>query len=299
MKILVTGANGFLGKSIVEELSKGNTLFSLSRSSGDYKVSLDHEIPVFNQKFDLVIHAAGKAHTIPNGRAEIKQFFDVNVFGTRNLLQGLEKSGLPEQFVFISSVSVYGQESGVQINEEHPLEAKDPYGLSKIEAEQLVLKWCEQHHVVYTILRLPLLVGNNPPGNLGAMIKAIDKGYYFNIGGGKARKSMVLAKDVAAFIPKVAPFGGIYNLTDGFHPNFYELSCAISKQKNKKTPFTLPLFVAKAIGLVGDLLGGKAPINSEKLKKITSDLTFDDSRARELAGWKSLGVLEYLKSNNI
>lgn len=46
----------------------------------------------------------------------------------------------------------------------------------------------KQHNVVCTILRLPLLVGTNPPGNLGAMIKGIARGYYFNIGGGKSKK---------------------------------------------------------------------------------------------------------------
>jgi nucleoside-diphosphate-sugar epimerase len=295
MKILLTGATGFLGKSIVESLVCNNNLINLSRTFGDYKISLDKEVPEFEQSFDLVIHVAGKAHSVPKTELEKIEFHKVNVIGTENLLKGLEKSGVPEKFVFISSVSVYGQEFGKDINEEHQLEAKDPYGLSKIEAEVLVMKWCKIHNVVCTVLRLPLLVGVNPPGNLGAMIRAIDKGYYFNIGGGKARKSMVLAEDVAAFIPKVAKIGGIYNLTDGVHPNFKELSAAISKQQNKKGPYNLPLFIAKTIGLVGDVLGDKAPINSLKLKKITSDLTFDDTKAREVVGWKPQGVLGWFK----
>jgi nucleoside-diphosphate-sugar epimerase len=297
--ILITGANGFLGKSIIKALENNYELFCLSRTWGDYRLSLDREVPVFKQSFDLVIHAAGKAHSVPKTEYERKQFHDVNVSGTVNLLKGLEKTGVPKQFVFISSVSVYGQEFGIEINENHKLEAKDAYGLSKIEAEVLVMKWCEKHNVVCTVLRLPLLVGESPPGNLGAMIRAIDKGYYFNIGGGKARKSMVLSDDVAAFIPKVAIIGGTYNLTDGVHPHFYELSVAISKQKNKKTPYNLPLFIAKTIGFVGDMLGGKAPINSLKLKKITSDLTFDDAKARQIVDWKPQRVLEYFEKNKI
>lgn len=300
MNVLITGSSGFFGNIIVNIYSnRFANLKLLSRFNSDYNCDLVKNPPVLNEKFSFVIHAAGKAHSVPKTEVEKKQFYDVNVVGTQNLLKGLEEVGVPEQFVFISSVSVYGQEFGKNINEEHKLEAKDPYGLSKIEAEILVSEWCKLHNVVCTILRLPLLVGANPPGNLGAMLRAIDKGYYFNIGGGKARKSMVLAEDVAAFISKVAAIGGTYNLTDGIHPDFKKLSVAISKSKNRKAPFNLPLFVAKLMGYVGDLLGNKAPINSLKLKKITSDLTFDDSKARQIVGWEPQGVLDYLKRNKI
>lgn len=293
--ILLTGANGFLGKIIIKTLERECQIVALSRNFGEYRVCLDKEVPDFRETYDLLIHAAGKAHSIPKTELEKKQFHDVNVTGTKNLLKGLEKVGVPKQFVFISSVSVYGLDSGKDINEESPLVAKDPYGLSKIEAEELVTIWCEQHNVVCSILRLPLLVGKNPPGNLGTMLRAIEKGYYFNIGGGKARKSMVLAQDVATFIPKVAVIGGVYNITDGVHPDFYKLSAAISKQKNKKPPYNLPLFMAKMMGFVGDFLGEKAPINSLKIKKITSDLTFDDTKARQVVGWNPQAVLEYFK----
>ena len=299
MNYLLTGANGFFGKSIINALESKYTIITLSRTCGDYKVSLEKEIPNFIKKFDLVIHAAGKAHSVPKTAFEKQQFYDINVLGTQNLLAGFEKIGLPKQFVFISSVAVYGKENGEDINEEDLLLAKDDYGLSKIRAEKIAIEWCSKHNVICTILRLPLLVGKNPLGNLGAMLKAIDKGYYFNIGGGKARKSMVLAQDVAVFIPKVAAIGGIYNLTDGVHPDFEALSVAISKNKNRRTPFNLPLFTAKLIGYIGDLLGNIAPINSLKIKKITSDLTFDDTKARKQLDWNPQPVLEYLKRNSI
>lgn len=295
MNILLTGATGFLGKFIVDETPKTNNLFTLSRTNGNYKISLENEIPNFNQNFGLIIHVAGKAHSIPKTDEERNQFYKVNVVGTQNLLKGLKRSGLPKEFVFISSVSVYGQEIGSNITEEYALGASDPYGLSKVEAEKIVIKWCEDNNVICTILRLPLLVGKNPPGNLGAMIKAINKGYYFNIAGGKAKKSMVLAKDVASFISVVAPIGGVFNLTDGNHPSFAELDFAISK----KNSFSLPLILAKVMGKFGDLLGDKAPINSSKVKKITSDLTFDDSKAREFLGWNPEPVLDYLKKEKI
>lgn len=297
MLVLVTGASGFLGRIICQKFT--SNIKTLGRASfSDICSDLSKEIPKLF-KFDLVIHAAGKAHSVPKSDIEKNQFYAVNVDGTVNLLKGLEKTGLPKMFVFISSVSVYGQESGINITENHPLEAKDPYGLSKIEAERIILLWCKLNNVVCTILRLPLLVGENPPGNLGTMLKGIEKGYYFNIAGGKAKKSMVMAQDVANFISKVAAVGGIYNLTDGLHPNFSELSTAISKQKKKKTPLNLPLFIAKLLGYSGDIFGDNVPINSSKIRKITSDLTFDDSKARELVGWQPQSVLQYLKSNSL
>lgn len=293
-KILLTGSSGFLGKSLYFFLKDFDSVFELSKDFGVHSIRLEKEVPPFNQSFDLVIHAAGKAHSIPKTKIEASNFFDVNVKGTQNLLNGLELVGVPKQFVFISSVAVYGKEFGDKILETEMLNAKDSYGLSKIQAERVVLDWCDYHNVTCTILRLPLLIGKNPPGNLGAMIKAINKGYYFNIGGGNAKKSMVLAEDVARFISIIAPVGGTYNLTDGLHPSFSELSNAIAKREINN----LPLFIAKIIGYLGDFLGEKAPINSLKIKKITSNLTFDDSKARGL-GWKSQSVLEYLKNNDL
>ena len=225
-------------------------LFGLSRSGSTFDIDLQNKIPVFTEIFEIVIHAAGKAHSYPNNLLETKYYFDINLGGTKNLLLGLEKSGLPKRFVFISSVSVYGLEMGVQIDEKHPLLAIDPYGLSKIQAEHLVLDWCQKNNVLCTILRLPLLVGENPPGNLGVMLNGIKKGYYFNIAGGLARKSMVLAEDVANVLIKASEIGGIYNLTDGYHPSFYELSNAIAKNNGKKRIFNMHFLIAKSIALI-------------------------------------------------
>ena len=292
--LLLTGVSGFLGKKLIKSIDNNFGIQTLSRNSGTYKFDLTNTIPVFKNEFDIVIHNAGKAHFFPKNSKENKSFFNVNVQGTENLLRGIELIGsLPKRFVFISSVAVYGLNQGVGIDENAPLQAKDPYGLSKILAEQLVLEWCERNNVICTILRLPLLVGENPPGNLGAMILAVNKGFYFNIAGGKAKKSMVLADDVAKIILKASEIGGIYNLTDGNHPDFFELSNAIATQNRKTKPFNIPFFIAKSIALFGDIVGDKFPLNSTKLKKITTDLTFDDSKARKVLGWKPNKVIDF------
>jgi nucleoside-diphosphate-sugar epimerase len=295
MKILLTGGNGYLGSYIRKILKKNDEIFTLSRSSSEYNCNLALETPKFNDQFDLIIHSAAKAHSIPVNEIENDEFFRVNVGGTFNLLEGLKLASLPKHFVFISSVSVYGIIEGVNIKEESPLLAEDAYGKSKIDAEAIVQQWCDSHNVICTILRLPLVVGENPPGNLGAMIRGIKKGYYFNIAGGNAKKSMVLASDIAKFILKAAEVGGTYNLTDGIHPTFNELSNNISRQFSKSFVPNMPLFIANVLAKIGDILGNAFPINSNKLSKITSTLTFDDSKARAAFGWNPTPVLESFK----
>jgi GlcNAc-P-P-Und epimerase len=296
MKVLLTGASGYLGSIISSNLSN-YSIISLSRFNADINVDLSKLVPRL-PSVDLVIHAAGMAHLVPLPSSKRQEFFDVNVKGTINLLKGLKQSTIPKSIVFISSVSVYGCQNGSLVNEDAPLLAKDPYGASKIEAERIITEWCKTNKVICGILRVPLIVGINPPGNLGSMIKGIQKGYYFNIGGGKAKKSMVLAEDVAGSILKVAEIGGIYNLTDGYHPSFAELSNHISIQLGKGKPMHMPMWLARIIANFGDLLGSKAPLNTNKLKKLTSDLTFDDSKARVAFGWNPTPVIEGFKLNN-
>jgi nucleoside-diphosphate-sugar epimerase len=295
MNILLTGSNGFLGKYIYNELGGFGNIYTLNSRTSNYNVDLRKDVPLFTQNFDLVIHAAGKAHLVPVTELENLSFDEINVIGTNNLLKGLLESGKPKKFVFISSVSVYGLIKGENINENNPLLAKDPYGRSKINAEKTILKWCQENNVIVTILRLPLVFGEIPPGNLGSMIKAIKKGYYFNISGGKANKSMVLATDIAKFILQAAEVGGTYNLTDGIHPTFRDVSHELSKKFGRSFVPNLPFFAAKIIAIIGDIIGINFPFNSDKLTKITCSLTFDDSKAREAFGWNPISILDSFK----
>ncbi len=127
----------------------------------------------FIDKYDLVIHAAGKIPYIPKTNEDEKLFFNINVNGTRNLLDSLTLNAILKYFVFISLVSVYGLTEGNLIHENAKLNADDPYGKSKVIAENIVQASCNNSNVICTILRLPLIVGPNPPGNLGMMINGI------------------------------------------------------------------------------------------------------------------------------
>ena len=291
MKILLTGANGFLGKIIQSQLHPQEEIISAGRNNTIVICDLSNHIPVI-PSIDMVVHAAGKAHIIPKNAEEKKDFFRVNVQGTQNLLTALEQNQSLRKFVFISSVNVYGLMEGINITEDSPLLATDPYGKSKIEAEKLVSEWCAIRNIDYYILRLPLIAGKDAPGNLGTMVKAIKSGRYLSIGKAQAKKSMVLANDLAGFITTIQGPPGVYNLTDGYHPSFYELEHIIATFYKKKKPVSLPRIAAKMLGIVGDIVGEKFPVNSNKLKKITSTLTFDDTRARAQLKWRPREVLK-------
>ena len=294
--LLFTGASGFLGENILPILTKDYGIATMGLTAKDYyKVNLATQIPSLENSYDIVLHAAGKAHSVPNTEAEKKAFFDVNLQGTKNLCASLEKSGVPKAFVFISTVAVYGLDYGENISEDAPLHGTTPYALSKIQAEQFLIDWCEKHNVILGIVRPSLIAGPNPPGNLGAMIQGIKSGKYLSIGDGKACKSVLMVEDIATLIPLLAAKGGIYNVCDTEQPTFRDLEKIISKQLGKSLPISISYKVAKLLAGLGDLIGNKSPINSSKLDKITKSLTFSNKKARKELGWEPMNVLENFK----
>lgn len=293
-KLLFTGASGFLGYNILPILHKEyETVHTMGLGQeDDIKINLAKEVPPINTHYDIVLHACGKAHVVPRTPEEEKAFFDVNYEGTRNLCTALEKAGVPKALVFISTVAVYGCESGELISEDHPLNGDTPYAKSKIMAEEYLTKWCYEHGVTLGILRPSLLAGKNAPGNLGAMVNGIRKGFYLNIAGGKVCKSVLMAEDIARLLPLLIEKGGVYNVCDTNQPTFGEISASVAKQLGKRKPISIPYWMAWCMAKVGDLLGSKAPINSYKLSKMTESLTFSNEKARRELGWEPLDVLE-------
>ncbi|MEO5990237.1 MAG: NAD-dependent epimerase/dehydratase family protein [Ferruginibacter sp.] len=296
MKLLFTGASGFLGINTLKILQNQYSTTTIGlNSNNNIQFDISQGVPSIDSKFDIILHAAGKAHSIPKNEGEKKDFFDVNLQGTKNLCAAIEKSGTPKSFIFISTVAVYGVESGENITEDFPLNGNTPYALSKILAEQFLLEWCQKHNVILSIIRPSLIAGPNPPGNLGAMVSGIKSGKYLSISSGNARKSVLMVQDIAILLPLLANKGGVYNVCDSEHPTFRNLELVISEQLGKHLPPSIPLILAKCFALIGDFLGNKAPINSNKLEKITKSLTFSNKKATIELGWTPLCVLKNFK----
>lgn len=292
-KLLFTGGTGFLGKNVMPILTQKYEVTTCGITPDDMiKANLAKEEPVLPERYDVVLHACGKAHVVPKTEAEKQAFYDVNYQGTVNLCSALEKAEVPKALVFISTVAVYGCEYGDLITEEHPLDGNSPYAESKIMAEKYLTDWCAKNGVILGVLRPSLLAGKNAPGNLGAMVNGIKKGFYMNIAGGKVIKSILMAEDIAHLLPLLEVKGGVYNVCDTRQPSFGEISISIANQLGKRKPLNIPYWTAWCMAKVGDLLGPKAPINSYKLEKMTKSLTFSNEKARNELGWEPMDVLE-------
>ena len=126
------------------------------------------------------------------------------------------------------------------------------------------------------------------------MVNGIKTGKYLSIAGGKARKSILMAEDIANLVPLVADKGGIYNVCDDNNPSFGELEAIIAKQLGKRKPISIPYWMAKCLALVGDVFSF-FPINSKRLEKIVTSDTWSNEKAKRELGWKPMSVLENYK----
>ena len=292
-KLLMTGATGFVGKNVLPLLESQYYVTTCGRSSeNSIRSDLSKEIPVFSDKYDIVLHAAGKAHTVPKTEDEIKEYYDINYQGTVNLCTSFEKSGVPETIIYVSSAAVYGCDEGEDVRETHVLNSKTPYAISKKKAEDYLCNWCLEHQVRLSIIRPSLIAGPNPPGNLGSMINGIASGRYLSIAGGKTRKSVLMVEDIARLVPLLEQKGGIYNVCSDDQPSFRELERVICNQLGRKMPTNIPLCGAKCMAVIGDMIGKKAPFNTKRLTKMTESLTFSNEKAKKELGWEPLSVIE-------
>ena len=217
MNILVSGATGFVGRAIVEELilnkseklkiyGLGNRQVTKTSSFPDFfKVDLTNSESLFVLEnfadLDVIVHSAGLAHQFRNSLKG--EFYNVNVKGTKNILEfAVEKS--VKHFVLISSVSVYGRENESRavgdlkkINENEACFPKGEYAVSKLKAEGLAMEICRENNIALTILRLATVVGEGDQGNVGRLIRAIDQKKFVMIGKGENYKTLIYKKDVA------------------------------------------------------------------------------------------------------
>jgi nucleoside-diphosphate-sugar epimerase len=295
--LLLIGATGFIGRSILTHLKDEYDTITVGRSNADIICDLNESKIEISSIFDLVIIAAGIAHINTENISPPGKLYIENINIIQNIISSFSKEFTPIKVLYLSSVSVYGLSFGELIDETYFCDPHCENGKAKLMSEQLLNSWASDSDLLLTIFRLPLVVGEFPPGNLKAMEIAIKSGYYFNIKDNLAKKSMVLTSDISKFLTIATNIGGTYNLADGYNPTVNEFSNQIALYFNKRKPILLPLFLLKFVALVGDFLPIIFPLNSHRLSKLTQTLTFSDNKARRKFGWEPSCVLTFYQNN--
>jgi len=285
--ILLTGHTGFLGSVIYKELKKSFHVLTAGRdASCDYNLDFSTWDGALELKhsIDTIVHVAGLAH---NKSHSDEEMIRVNVTAVDFLLKLACRETI-ENIVFISSVAVYGKDYGLDITEGADLNPKSVFGCSKRDSETLITKWAQENNANFLNLRLPLIVGPKPPGNLGKLIQSIQNGNHILLNGNKAEKSVVFASDVAAFIEKwllsSEKKSGAINLSNVITPtfNWMEKTIVYSSPKPFKTSIPIAL-IWNIIVSMRKYLGISVPF----IGKLFYPLTFSDSLAREEYGYTS------------
>ena len=280
MKVLVTGASGFLGQMIISELLQENhDIYSLVSLNNKNSLKLpnvyqsdiaDYESLLKLEEIDncdIIIHSAGLAHQF--GKTSDEQFWDVNVKGTENIAR-LAVKLKTKHFILISSVSVYGDvEKKGEIDEMTVCNPQGIYAKSKFESENIARQVCVSNQIGLTILRPATIIGENDRGNTARLIEAINRKRFIWIGKGENRKSLVYKQDVAKaclkVIEKRSPEVEVFNVTaESVKMNF--IVSEIEKSLQKKIPkFKISVSMLEKIFEIN-----KKTINVSKIEKLRS-----------------------------
>jgi nucleoside-diphosphate-sugar epimerase len=204
MKVLITGAAGFIGKQVFRSVAmRGWEPIGAANLNGTTEreglIAVDITRPEsFNVirslgPFDAVVHCAGLAHRSHN--IPVAEFEQVNVSGTQNVARLAVELGA-KQIVHLSSVMVYGRH-GNDISESEECHPKDAYALSKLKGEDALINVSSASGLRATVLRPAPVIGEGCKGNFARLIRAIDRGRFIHVGKGSNFKSMIYVGDVA------------------------------------------------------------------------------------------------------
>lgn len=205
IRIAVTGANGFVGQSLIQRLSKERLIeaTALQRRPPEnplaeiiYLSAPDLRSPQgwgpLLQDIDVVIHAAARVHIMHDRSTDpLTEFRALNVSGTLDLAREAARSGV-RRFVFLSSIKVNGEATS-----ERPFRAtdtpapQDAYGISKLEAETALRELSTEVGMEWVIVRPPLVYGPGVGANFGSLMRWIARGVPLPLGNIQNRRSLV------------------------------------------------------------------------------------------------------------
>jgi len=296
--ILVTGANGFVGSALVKRLANEDDATEVvaavrrlditfpegvkSRLVHDLLSSTDWSSVL--KGIDAIVHCAGRVHVMKDlVDNPLKAYRDVNVFGTINLARQAAEAGV-RRFVFVSSVKVNGDNTidRMPFTGEDTPAPLDPYGVSKLEAEQGLREVSKKTGMEVVIVRPPLVYGLGVKANFESMLRWVARGVPLPLGSIHNSRSMVsldnLVDLLSLCLKHPAAPSQIFMVSDGENISTTELLIRTARAMNKSI-YLLPV-PASWLEFGAALLGKR-----ELAQRLCGSLEVDIEKTRVLLGW--------------
>ena len=282
MKLLVTGANGFIGRALHDALRRaGNTVVAFSRmpSSADLVSPLVRE-----SALNTVIHLAARVHVMHDSAPDpLSAFREVNVDKTLQFAAQAAAAGV-RRFVFVSSVKVHGEatERGHPFTERDTPAPQDAYAISKWEAEQGLRDLAARTGMEVVIIRPPLVYGPGVKANFAALMRAVQRGVPLPLGAVDNLRSLVGLDNLVDFIITCARHPAAANQTflvsDGVDVSTPALVRAMARAAVR--PARLVFVPVALLSMGASLVGKRAAV-----ERVCQNLQLDMSKARGVLQW--------------
>ncbi|MDQ6979612.1 MAG: NAD-dependent epimerase/dehydratase family protein [Mariprofundaceae bacterium] len=300
-KVLVTGANGFIGGHLCAALQQqGIYVLAMLRSpsQGAWQSSVIVDLTMAMPSaadlhgVDTIFHLAGKAHAVAECEQDGAEYDRINSQATEGLLQVAAAAGV-RRFVFFSSVkAITDQGSATPLDETSPCAPDSPYGLSKLKAEALVLQGGYVPEPV--VLRPCMVYGESDKGNLPRMVRMVAKGLMPPLPDFGNQRAMVHVDDIvqaailAAELPQAV--NQIYIVSDGQHYSTRYIYEAICQALGRVPPrWHVPLWLLHIMARTGDLLSSalhrRMPFDSSALQRLSESACYSSTKIQQQLGF--------------
>jgi len=282
MKIIITGASGFVGLNLNKYLNKIHQIDTLSVRY--------HKGQYFNIICDAVIHLAGKAHDLKKV-SNAKDYYDANFELTKQLFNAFLESDA-KIFIFMSTVKAVADQVEEVLTEDKIENPKTHYGIAKLQAEKYILsKELPAWKKVY-ILRPCMIHGPGNKGNLNLLYRLVSKGLPWPLGAFKNRRSFLSIENLCFVIKELLEnekiSSGIYQVADDGTLSTNELIKLLGASLGRKNLiWNINSSFIKFLAKLGDY--SSLPLNSERLKKLTDNYVVSNSKIIKAIG-KSLPI---------
>ena len=267
-KVLVTGANGFIGSHMTTALyNKGYFVTGLSRKglgkNEEYNKLVNEnrietikgDISTFDfntlEHFDYIIHIAGKV----SAYGKMEDFLKINYEATRNLLESL-LSKKPKCFVYFSSTAVYGYNGYENLKEDAEKKPfKNPYSLTKLKTEEFVKEFCTKNNIDFVIIRPGNVFGEYDYTSSHEIFTRVKKEKMLVSAGGKYKSCFVYVKNLVdatiTAMENEKAHNTDYNVTDGKNETLKEYLTMVAEEFKVRPKFTnFPAFLAKTVAVI-------------------------------------------------